>query len=256
MMYCSQSAKEFAVLSGIPASLVKLGHEAYSILSYDEVLPMEFIKVTEMVPSSPAQKQGSWKRLCPKTSLPATISSIQANFHCKSVTSSIYTVENMERLLSPPRECQLFSKGTFDDLHHVCNYNLCEKEPGVMQPCKHPSGPSSREYKSLLWGELKLSIRLLKQLVYKCPDGQAAAQSSLPIGIFEFIRRMWGFCLHDTILLHEVLGLLANLAAHSNQAKEAIASEDSHCSKGGPLMDRIVALVLRVPIDEVPTLRH
>lgn len=146
--------------------------------------------------------------------------------------------------------CQLFGDGTADALHHRCHYNpaMSDKEPGKIRPCKHPSGPTSREYKNLLWGELKISIRLLKHLVYKCPE---AAEASLPLGVFEFIRSLWMLCLHEVCLLQEILGLLANLAARSDVAKEAISCEDSPCSKGGPLMDRILSLVLRTPIDEV-----
>lgn len=252
----SEKAKEFALLSGLPGLFLKLAYEAYTILCYDEVFPLQFkvYKITD----PPTEKEKSLNGIKVisklKKSPIAILKPIKPSLDCDSVASSV--IDGFIDDTPIPGGCELFDEDHAevpDGLQHKCRYNpiMSYEEPGRIKPCKHPSGPASREYKKLLWGELKIFIRLLKHLVYKCPK---TINSSFPPGVFDFMRSLWVLCLNEVLLLQEVLGLLANMAAKCDMAKHAIACEDSSCSKGGPLMDRIVNLVLRTPIDEVKPL--
>lgn len=250
---CSEKAKEFALLSGLPGLLLKLAYEAYTILCYDEIFPLQFkvYKITDP-PTEKEKSVNGIKVISKLKKTPVTIlKPIKPSLDCALVASSV--IDGFINDTPTPSGCELFDGDhaeVLDGLHHKCRYNpiMSYEEPGRIKPCRHPSGPASREYKKLLWGELKIFIRLLKHLVYKCPE---TINLSFPPGIFDFMRSLWVLCLNEMLLLQEVLGLLANMAAKCDMAKHAIACEDSPCSKGGPLMDRIVNLVLRTPIDEV-----
>lgn len=134
----------------------------------------------------------------------------------------------------------------------------CNKVPKLVHQPARPSiwsrkakqGKLSEHHRSLLLGELIIYFRLLKNLVFEFPRAAACCGGE---GIFDFIRLIWGFALAEEDLLNEILGLLCNLAAQSDAAKEAMACQTQICQggKGGSLMDYATVIVLRRPSEEL-----
>ncbi|CAM6101000.1 unnamed protein product [Calypogeia fissa] len=133
----------------------------------------------------------------------------------------------------------------------------CNKVPKLVNQPVRPSvwsrkakqGKLSEHHRSLLLGELIIYFRLLKNLVFENPR---AAEACGGEGIFDFIRLIWGFALSEEDLLNEILGLLCNLAAQSDAAKEAMACQTQICQggKGGSLLDYATVIVLRRPSEQ------
>lgn len=134
----------------------------------------------------------------------------------------------------------------------------CNKVPKLVTQPVRPSVWSrkakqdklSEHHRSLLLGELTVYFRLLKNLVFENP---LAAEACGGDGIFDFIRLIWGFALSEEDLLNEILGLLCNLAAQSDAAKEAMACQTQICQggKGGSLLDYATVIVLRCPSEQL-----
>ncbi|KAL0055596.1 hypothetical protein WJX82_002269 [Trebouxia sp. C0006] len=93
--------------------------------------------------------------------------------------------------------------------------------------------------------QLLMALSLLKHLAHNSP---AACEAIVAAGVMDTVRRMWKMALGHDGLLHEVLGLLANLFPGCPSAQKAFASS------GNPsLLQRTLVLVNKPNLD-LPTL--
>ncbi|KAL3692358.1 hypothetical protein R1sor_006009 [Riccia sorocarpa] len=193
----SSKTQNYKTSSGIPATLIKFGHDVYTFLDSCGLVP---------------------KRLDTPVVTPSRSSSAQRSKHGNKVPR-LTTQSNR------PSRSRNSSKSA------------------------SPRCPKLNErHRHLLLVELVLYVRLLKTYVYR---SEKAAEECVADGIFEFIWTVWAFALCEEELMHEVLGLLSNLAAQSNRAKEIIALQTREAKKGGSLMDNVTNMIYHLPLDQV-----
>ncbi|KAL2635459.1 hypothetical protein R1flu_006938 [Riccia fluitans] len=196
----SLKAQDDGKSSGIPAALMRFGHEVYSFLDSCGLVPRRLD-----TPVTPASRDGSGQR----------------SKHGNKVLKSIVK-----------------SNGSSRSRNSIRNSNSASPRYGKL----------NERHRHLLLVELVLYVRLLKTYVYK---SEKAAEACVEEGIFEFIWTLWAFALCEEELMHEVLGLLSNLAAQSNKANEIIALQAREGKKGGSLMDSVTNMIYHLPLDQI-----
>ncbi|DBB03962.1 TPA: hypothetical protein ACH3X1_013032 [Trebouxia sp. C0004] len=93
--------------------------------------------------------------------------------------------------------------------------------------------------------QLLIALSLLKHLAHNSP---AACEAIVAAGVMDTVRRTWKMALGHDGLLHEVLGLLANLFPGCPSAQKAFASS------GNPSLPQRILTLVNKPSLDLPTL--
>lgn len=189
----------------IPHKLVRLAHESYSILAYG------YVKTFRNLVRKP--KGGRW-----------IVCKARHSANRRPQWNSSWHVGASGRMQHTSFKSKRPNSGTSSEAE------TCEPPNNCWKPFRIHA---VRQFRALIFEELLLPIRLLEHLVYKSSE---AAEACVGSGVFTLVRSIWDFAHQNEDLLSELLGLLTNLAAQSDQAKVII-------SKVG-LMDGIVDVLL------------